>query len=206
MLVHGLWMHAVAMHLLGRRLERMHGFHAIGFSYPSVRRTLDENADALHVACERIPGSTLHFVGHSLGGIVILRMLRRHGWTRPGRVVALGSPFVGSAIAHGRMRRPLGRWIVGPGLAEAARGGESMPWTSRQEIGVIAGTRPFGLGRLLGPIAPPHDGTVRVDETRLPGADHRVVHATHTALLFSRPVAHLVGEFLAHGRFPSWTR
>ena len=206
-LVHGWWMHTVAMGLLGRRLERLHGFRAIGFSYPSVRWTLDESADALRIACERIPGSTLHFVGHSLGGIVILRMLRRHGWTRPGRVVALGAPFAGSAVACFRMRRPLGRWIVGPGLAEAARGAESMPWTGRQEIGVIAGTRPIGLGRLLGPITPPHDGLVSVDETRLPGAaEHRVVHATHTALLFSRPVAELVGGFLAHGQFPSWTR
>jgi len=207
LLVHGWWMHALAMGLLGRRLERNHGFRAIGFSYPSVRRTLDQNADALRVACERIPGSTLHFVGHSLGGIVILRMLRRHGWPRPGRVVALGSPFAGSAVAIRRAGRPLGRRLLGPGLVEAARGAESMAWTGRQEIGVIAGTRPIGIGRLLGPIASPHDGTVAVEETRLPGAtEHRVVHATHTALLFSRPVAELVGAFLAHGRFPSWTR
>ncbi len=144
MLVHGLWMHALAMRPLGRRLERTRGFSSIGFSYPSVRRTLDENADALRAACERIPGSTLHFVGHSLGGIVILRMMRRHGWTRPGRVVALGSPFLGSAIALRRSERPFGRRIVGPGLAEAARGSEAIPWTGPQEIGVIAGTTPFG--------------------------------------------------------------
>jgi pimeloyl-ACP methyl ester carboxylesterase len=199
-------MHEVAMSLLGRRL-RAREFQPIGFSYPSVRRTLDENADALWHACERVPGPTVHFVGHSLGGIVILRMMRRHGWTRPGRVVALGSPFLGSAIALRRSERPFGRRIVGPGLAEAASGSEAIPWTGPQEIGVIAGRTPFGIGRLLGPITTPHDGTVMVEETRLPGAaDHRVVRATHTALLFSRSVAELVSEFLERGRFPSWTR
>lgn len=196
----------MAMGVLGRRL-RARGFKPIGFSYPSVRRSLDENADALWRACERIAGPTVHFVGHSLGGIVILRMIRRHAGQRPGRIVALGSPFLGSAVALHRSARPLGSRIIGRAMAEAASGSEVIPWTGPQEIGVIAGTTPFGIGTLLGPLATPHDGTVMVEETRLPGAkDHRAVRATHTALLFSREVADLVGSFLEHGRFDRWTR
>jgi pimeloyl-ACP methyl ester carboxylesterase len=199
-------MHAIAMSVLGRRL-RARGFRPIGFSYSSVRRTLDENADALWRACERIAGPTVHFVGHSLGGIVILRMMRKHAWQRPGRIVALGSPFLGSAVALHRSQRPLGRRFIGPAMAEAAFGSEVIPWTGPQPIGVIAGTTPFGIGRLLGPLTTPHDGTVMVEETRLPGAAaHRAVRATHTALLFSRDVADLAANFLEQGRFDRWTR
>lgn len=206
-LVHGWWMPAVAMRLLGRRLARDRGFDVHGFRYASARRTLDANADALHEACERIPGPTLHFVGHSLGGIVILRMLRRHGWARPGRVVALGTLFLGSAVARRWAARPGARRMIGPALAEAANGGEAAPWSGPQEIGILAGTIPLGFGRFVGRIEPPHDGTVRVDETRLPGAtDHRTVPVTHTGFLVSRTVAALVGGFLEHGRFPEWTR
>jgi hypothetical protein len=97
--------------------------------------------------------------------------------------------------------------MIGPALADAASGGESDPWTGPQEVGILAGTIPVGFGRVVGRIGPPHDGTVRVDETRLPGArDHRAVPVTHTGLLVSRQVATLVAGFLRQGRFPEWTR
>ncbi len=201
MLVHGLWMDVVAMWPLGRRLARRHGFRPIGFRYPSLRRTLDENAAALRRMADAIPDETVHFVGHSLGGIVILHMLQRNDWARPGRVVALGSPFLGSAAARA-LGRSIGQWLLGRGIKEAAGAVDRAPWTGKQEIGVIAGEIPFGLGGLLTRIEKPNDGTVTVEETRLRGAaDHRVVRSTHTALLFSRTVAELTGRFLRTGRF-----
>ncbi len=61
---------------------------------------------------------------------------------------------------------------------------------------------PFGLGFALGSLTAPHDGTVAVAETRLPGiADHRTVSASHTGMLLSSEVADLVVEFLRSGSF-----
>ena len=75
-------------------------------------------------------------------------------------------------------------------------------WEGPREVGVIAGRLPLGLGAMLGQLAGEHDGTVAVEETRLPGvADHCVVEANHTGLLFSQEVARLVTAFLRHGHF-----
>ena len=75
-------------------------------------------------------------------------------------------------------------------------------WTSTRRVGVIAGKVPFGLGLVVESLASPHDGTVAVAETRLPGiADHCTVAATHTGLLFSAEVADLTLAFLRDGRF-----
>jgi hypothetical protein len=71
------------------------------------------------------------------------------------------------------------------------------------ELGVIAGSRGIGLGRLIAPGLPrPHDGVVSVDETRVPGmADHIVLRVGHTEMLVSRAVAQQVCAFLKHGKF-----
>jgi hypothetical protein len=67
---------------------------------------------------------------------------------------------------------------------------------------MIAGRTPLGLGAMLGHFAGEHDGTVAVEETRLPGlADHRVIETNHTGLLFSTEVAQQTACFLHHGHF-----
>ena len=72
-----------------------------------------------------------------------------------------------------------------------------------REVGVVAGCRPVGVGRVFGDFDGPSDGTVQVWETHLPGlADHRIVPVTHTGLVFSRDVAVLTSAFLADGHFP----
>jgi hypothetical protein len=76
------------------------------------------------------------------------------------------------------------------------------PWRGVQPVGVIAGSAGFGFGRLLIRLERPNDGTVTVAETRLDGiADHVVVAAAHTALLFSRAAAAATLSFLLEGRF-----
>jgi hypothetical protein len=71
-----------------------------------------------------------------------------------------------------------------------------------REVGAIAGTLEAGLGRVFGTFDGPHDGTVAVDETRLPGlVDHFEVRASHMGLLVSRAAAEAVANFLRTGRF-----
>ena len=67
---------------------------------------------------------------------------------------------------------------------------------------MIAGCTPLGLGAMLGQVEGQHDGTVAVEETRLPGlTDHCVMDTSHTGLLFSQDVARQVTRFLHSGGF-----
>ena len=75
-------------------------------------------------------------------------------------------------------------------------------WEGVQPVGAIAGRLPFGLGFAMGSLTSPHDGTVSVAETELPGlTDHCIVPATHTGLLFSEEAAGQAISFLRDARF-----
>jgi hypothetical protein len=72
----------------------------------------------------------------------------------------------------------------------------------QRELGVIAGSVPIGLGRLVGVHGAPSDGTIFVEETRLPGIlEHLVLRISHTALPFSSMVARQTAAFLNDGCF-----
>jgi hypothetical protein len=93
---------------------------------------------------------------------------------------------------------------VGRSAELLARGAETLP--ARSEVGMIAGCRGLGIGRLLHRIDAPNDGTVSVAETRVPGlAGHAEVGVSHTGLVYSRKVAQLTAQFLRDGRFASAT-
>lgn len=198
-LLHGLWMNALVMRPLGWRLRGC-GFHPCYFSYASTRANPQENADALQRYLQDIPGARVHFVCHSLGGLVALNLFARHPRQRPGRIVLLGSPVQGSAVArrmagHRPLRTLLGR-SVERGLLQGA------PPPADHDLGLIAGTLGVGGGRLFGPMEGVHDGVVNLAETRLPGAaDHLCIHTNHLGLLFAPGVAKQACQFLKHGRF-----
>ena len=95
-LVHGLWMTGTEMRVLGGRLEEA-GFRVRYFRYRSWRGGLAPAADALREFVEATEGERVHLVGHSLGGVVIAKMLEEAPLPRPGRVAMLG-------VADGRER------------------------------------------------------------------------------------------------------
>ncbi|HEX9672263.1 MAG TPA: alpha/beta hydrolase [Burkholderiales bacterium] len=201
MLVHGLWVHGIVMELMRRRVAR-HGYRALAYSYPSMRLTLAENAERLARFSRAIAAPRLHFVGHSLGGLIVLRMLERTPGLAPGRAVLLGSPVAGSLAARRLARLPGGRAALGrsaPEWHEAAHLG----FGSGREIGVIAGRMPVGIGRIVAPDLPaPSDGVVSVAETRLPAMrDHIVLDVNHFGMLTSRAVVRQVCAFLRDGTF-----
>lgn len=203
-LLHGLWMSRPIMLRLGRRLQRARpGCQIHYFAYPSMLSDLDASVGRLAAFVSRVEADTLHFVGHSLGGVVILHMLQHLANDRPGRVVCLGSPLLGSAAARRLKTLPGGARLVGPCL-EQALGRDLERWDGNHQVGVIAGASGVGLGRVLGQLEQPHDGTVSVSETRLPGiADHLVLNLSHSGLVFSPLAAEQVDYFLSHGRFCS---
>lgn len=200
MLVHGLWYGAFSMLPLSRRLDRA-GFSVRRHGWTTTRGDFPVSADRLAETVGHIADERVHLVGHSLGGLLILEMLERAGERMPaGRVVLLGSPVRGSAVARRMsgvpgLRRLLGaaRGALGNGVAGAPTG---------RETGVVAGTVSVGAGRMLGRLPKPHDGTVSVEETRLPGATDRIeLPVSHTGLLLSGTVAAQVAAFLHHGEF-----
>ena len=199
--VHGLWMRGAAMRVLRRRLEP-HGFSVHDFAYPSVTGSLEANAAALATFVADVPGSLVHLVGHSLGGVLICAMLDGRLPARLGRVVCMGSPLKGSRTAARLARWPGGKRLIGACLADVHARGGFAACRAGVEVGSIAGRIPLGVGRLLGPFSEPNDGTVAVEETIIAGlADHVVLPVSHVALLWSGAVAEQTQHFLLHGRF-----
>lgn len=198
-LVHGLWFGAWSLALLARRL-RAAGFEALRFHYPSTRSGLGQHARDLRRFVAAFPRDTVHFVAHSMGGLVVLKMLADAEDLADGRVVLLGTPMGGSEVARKSSRIPGGRQLLGTALAALDRGCGEM--TCRREVGMIAGTRGVGLGLLVGGTGGPGDGTVAVAETQADGlADRIELPVTHTGMLASGAVARQVAVFLQTGRF-----
>jgi pimeloyl-ACP methyl ester carboxylesterase len=201
-LVHGLWMQGFALTVIRRRLEADGTVRAQLFSYPTIVGSMGDHVRRLIDYARAQEVERLHFVGHSLGGLVILRALEVTADLPPGRAVLLGSPLQGSRAVQTFARLPFGRALIGSALAEECIDCSPREWSGRREVGVIAGSMGFGVGRLLANLEDEHDGTVMVAETRLPGAkDHLIVPASHTGLLLSAEVAAQTRHFLEHGVF-----
>lgn len=202
-LVHGLWMSGFQLGLLKRRVEASGPYSAVPFSYPSVKGTMTSHVRALIDFARAQKTDELHFVGHSLGSLVILRALQLTDDVAPGRVVLLGPPCQGSRAAQGVARWvPFGRALLGAAIHEECIEYTPREWSGRREVGIIAGSMSMGLGRLFATLDSDHDGTVLVEETKLPGAkDHIVLHTSHTAMLFSPEVAEQAVAFLRAGAF-----
>ena len=200
-LLHGIWMRGFTLAPFARRL-RAAGFASIEtLDYASLSGTLEVAVERLAARVRARDEDTVHIVGHSLGGMLAVEFALRNAQVSSGRIVCLGSPLRGSAAARGVNRVPVARMIMGHSADILSRGFEQ--WDGRRELGVIAGRTPLGLGRFVGALDGPHDGTVSVAETMLPGiTDHCIVAATHSGLVFSDEVAQRVATFLRSGRFP----
>jgi len=203
LLLHGLWMRSAALGLLARRL-RAAGFAVSTLDYPSVHGGPDAAVPLLIATLRALGPGPLHIVAHSLGGLMALSALRMAPDVPVDRVLCLGSPLCGSAAAQGLARWPGGRHLLGDSLDLLQTG---LPtWQGTAQVAMIAGTLPLGLGVLPGHLPRPHDGTVAVAETRLPGlAAHCTVPGSHSGLVVSRAVAARATQFLRVGQLPLCT-
>lgn len=191
-LVHGLWGTDLGLRCLGRRIART-GVSVTYYRYASWRESLDKSSRGLRELVRRSAGSTVHLLGHSMGGIVIARMLEDGPPPEVGKVAFLGTPIRGSAVVTALSGNPAGRFLIGP----AAREGivENRPHAPRDRpLLVVAGTFPLGIG-LLFRLPRPNDGWIQVSETQVEGARMILSGAWHFGLLFSRKVAEGVCGF-----------
>lgn len=198
-LVPGLWMPSLAMSLLRARLAKA-GYATHLFVYRG-RAAVEDNISLLEkFILQRLGARAAHFVGHSLGGALILDTLCLHPELRAASVLLLGAPVRGCLAGRRLARHGVGRWMLG----------DSMPrwepcearWPRPEPLGVVAGTLPLGLGRALGALPGENDGVVRVEETAVDGMRARaLVREGHSMLIVSPRVAELAARFFEHGRF-----
>ena len=191
-LVHGLWGTDVGLRCLGRRIART-GMSVTYYRYASWRESLDTSSRGLRELIRRSAGGTVHLLGHSMGGIVIARMLEGGSPPEVGKVALLGSPIRGSAVITALSGNPVGRFLIGTAAREGIVENRPLAPTDRPLL-VVAGTFPLGIG-LLFRLPRPNDGWIQVSETRVEGARTILSGAWHFGLLFSRKVAEGVCAF-----------
>lgn len=199
LLVPGLWMPGAAMAVLAARLAAS-GFPARTFSYRG-RSPFDANVERLvRYVRQAEGGRPLHLLGHSLGGFLVLEALCRHGELPLASAVLLGAPVRGCHAGRRFALAGVGRWMMGE--CRALWDERPAVWRRPEPLGVIAGTAPIGLGRVLGRLPGINDGVVCVAETQVDGmADRALVPLGHSSLIISGRVAALAARFFASGRF-----
>jgi pimeloyl-ACP methyl ester carboxylesterase len=199
LLAHGLWTGGWVMQGLRLRLSRR-GYAACAFDYRSMSRGLDEHARRLAASVAKLQQPVIHLVGHSLGGLVILRYLRNYGEGRIGRIVLLGTP-VRACLAGLRFDELAAAARLLGTSREILR---SLPddYRPQRDLGVIAGSHPWGLGRMIMRLPGVNDGVVRLEETGVAGMRDRIVlPVSHSGMLASARVAREIAVFLERGAF-----
>ncbi|MCJ2055190.1 alpha/beta fold hydrolase [Methylobacterium sp. J-048] len=204
-LLHGLGRTAASLARMRAALTAS-GYRAVALDYPSTRHTLPDLAAALGPRIAAIAGETpgqLHFVGHSMGGLLARALIAQARPERLGRLVMLGPPNRGSEIADRLSHFRLYRHVFGPAALTLGTG--SVPVWPKPDyaIGVIAGTRTIDpVGWLMLPR--PNDGRVSVAATRLAGLrGHLVLPVSHALMMNHPTVIAQTLQFLATGAFAS---
>ncbi|MBN1534891.1 MAG: alpha/beta hydrolase [Spirochaetes bacterium] len=192
-----------------RRIETAlaaQGYSVINFGYPSTRESIEEIAANLHMTIGGIPPgkSRIHFVTHSLGSIVVRYYLHRYRTPRLGRIVMIAPPNRGSQLARHLSRWKAYRQVFGRAGEEVTGAPGTIPQVippPKAEFGIIAGGLGFPLG--LNPFLPgDNDGTVSVEETKLPGMkDFILLRGQHSLLLLQGDVIRNIVQFLKEGCF-----
>ncbi len=211
-LVHGLARTHRSMARMARHLGSV-GFEVANWNYSSRRYGLFDLIEHLgvHVASLDTVAKSVHFVGHSLGGIIARGLLAGPCDFTPGRLVMIGSPNQGTRVADRLGHNALFRLYYGPVLAEL---GTAPDATVHQlgvpdvEIGVIAGSLTFHIfnpGSYFAAIiheTAVHDGTVEAERTKISGMrDYVLVPLHHTFICQDDDVIRQTTAFLNRGAF-----
>lgn len=206
-LLHGLGRTPLSMIWLQWSLERA-GYQVTNLRYPS------RSANALQIAAEHLDQAIfpqnqandgqIHFVTHSLGGIILRNYLAGHTITNLGRVVMLAPPNHGSELADHLKRNWLGRFIIGPVGCELGTAPSDLParlGPAYFPVGVVAADGP-GIPWNCLVCKTPSDGIVSVQSAQLDGmTDFLIVHGSHTLIMWRNSNCRQILSFLRVGRF-----
>ena len=191
-LLHGLGRTHLSMVALEHALEDA-GYKVWNEGYASRSATVEELAPVVGEAieaCRAHRPAKIHFVTHSMGGILVRAYFKDHAAPEAGRVVMLAPPNHGSAIVDASRDSWWFKWFTGPAGQQLGTAADSLPNTLPSlplEVGIIAGR---------------HDGKVSVESTALDGMkEHLVVDSAHTFIMNSPAVIRQIKAFLRNGAF-----
>lgn len=207
-LLHGLARSDSSMSVMEKELEAA-GYRVINQPYPSRRQPVEALAgaaisDALTQCVSRSDRGRVHFVTHSMGGILVRYYLATHHIEHLGRVVMLSPPNQGSEVVDKLGSMPGFGWLNGPAGQQLGTHTTSMPnqlGAAGFELGIITGNRSVNL--ILSMLIPgPDDGKVAVERARLEGmSDFLVVPHSHPFIMKKPEVIRQTLYFLQQGKF-----
>jgi triacylglycerol lipase len=209
--------YVILLHGLGRTARSMkkmekclitEGYRVFNIDYPSRKYSIEKlAAEQLGPMIEERLADTetqIHFVTHSLGGIILRCYLKEHTLKNLGRVIMLSPPNRGSELADRLKDNIFFKAFTGPSGQELGAGSDSVPNSLggvNFELGVIAGNRswnPFFSTMIPGV----DDGIVSIESAKIEGMkDFLVLNHSHAFIMSSAEVIEQVCYFLEHGRF-----
>jgi triacylglycerol lipase len=205
-LMHGLGRTRESMKMLEKRLLRQ-GYEVHNLNYPSRKRSIDDLVEVLHedlTRCCVAPERKIHFVTHSLGGILVRAYLKKYSIENLGRVVMMSPPNQGSEIVDLLRNLWLFQKVTGPAGQQLGTDSTSVPNSLGPvtfTLGIITGNRsinPFFSWMIPGP----DDGQVAVERAKVEGmTDFLIVPYGHTFIMRHEAVAQQTVHFLRTGHF-----
>jgi len=207
LMIHGIARSAGTFRVLSDTL-RAKGYDATAITYASTRRHIESHADSLSDLLDALDGTkTVSFVTHSMGGLVLRHLLApERPWMdriAVGRIVMIAPPNQGSVVAgwlkdnpiYISLYRPAGQQLVPEAVAD-------MPGLPGRTFAIIAGGR--GDGKGFNPwLDGDDDGTVRVAETALAGAQATLILPYRHGGISNRcGTVRAASMFIEDGRLP----
>ncbi len=209
-LLHGLNRSNKSMYLMEKYLIKQ-GYKTVNYNYDSTNKSIQEIASgdvkAAVSSCKKTKTKKIHFVTHSLGGIVVRRYLQDNSLPKGSRLVMLGPPNKGSELSDYFSDLELFKWLNGDAGVALTTDKKSIPNSLNTisknliEIGVIAGDVSFNpfFSYIIGGS---DDGKVSVESTRLSEmTDFIVMTTSHTFMMNNPFVMEQVKTFLENGKF-----
>jgi len=208
--LHGLGEGRDSMKPLVAHLRTTMNATVLTFGYASTKAAIADHGRALAAVVTGLPtAESISFVGHSLGNLVVrswMAQAREAELARVNRMVMLGPPNQGSDLA--KMAAKV--WVLAA-LSDGAARDLVVDWhkvaptlpAPQCPFGIVAGGKGDGAGYSM-LLDGDDDAVVRVDETRLDGADDFLLVPVHHAAMMKHPaVQQAVSSFLTTGRFPA---